>query len=73
MGPSRHMDSWAMWFYHKTWLGAKWTKAFRAMVHGLWVRSVPLSRGSRVFVPIAAYRQISIGFLHPSSLLSKHS
>ncbi|WWC86524.1 uncharacterized protein L201_001401 [Kwoniella dendrophila CBS 6074] len=35
-GPSRIIDSWTMWFYHCTSIGAGWVKAFWAMMRGAW-------------------------------------
>jgi hypothetical protein len=37
-GPKRIIDSWAMWFHHCTWLGARRVTAFWRMLQGFWVR-----------------------------------
>nr|XP_031858099.1 uncharacterized protein CI109_006541 [Kwoniella shandongensis]KAA5525171.1 hypothetical protein CI109_006541 [Kwoniella shandongensis] len=35
-GPSRTIDSWAMWFYHRTWLGALMIRLFWKMMRLGW-------------------------------------
>ncbi|WVF70638.1 hypothetical protein IAT40_005431 [Kwoniella sp. CBS 6097] len=36
-GPSRHIDSWTMWFYHCTWPGSILIKKFWQMIRGAWL------------------------------------
>ncbi|WWC66109.1 uncharacterized protein I206_100009 [Kwoniella pini CBS 10737] len=38
-GPSRTIDSWAMWFYHCTNLGAGWVKGFWGMMRSVWTET----------------------------------
>ncbi|WWC58869.1 uncharacterized protein I303_101414 [Kwoniella dejecticola CBS 10117] len=35
-GPSRTIDSWTMWFYHCTAVGAGWVKGFWGMMRSIW-------------------------------------
>ncbi|WRT64432.1 uncharacterized protein IL334_001364 [Kwoniella shivajii] len=37
-GPSRVIDSWTMWFYHCTSLGAGWVRGFWTLMTGAWSR-----------------------------------
>ncbi|WWC99964.1 hypothetical protein V866_006873 [Kwoniella sp. B9012] len=38
-GPSRIVDSWTMWFYHCTFIGARWVKAFWKMMRLGWTHT----------------------------------